>query len=142
MNKKPDHSYSGGCACENISLDLKLTRPIDEFVARTCGCSFCKSHGAVYVSDPHGIVTIESSQWDSVEKFQFGSNTADFLICSKCQTFVAATSNIEESLFSVININCLKGIIVDDLQTKMVNFEGKIVKERLNRRALTWTPVE
>ena len=130
--------YRGACNCGHIKIELTLTRPIQDYTARTCDCSFCHEYGPQYVSDPEGLLTIRSANWDQVTKYRFGSETAQFIICSSCKTFVAATSKIGSQLYAVTNALSLQD--GHDLRTQMVDFEGETVEERLSRRHTTWTP--
>ena len=132
--------HIGGCDCGVVQIELKLTRPIEDYVARVCECSFCSQHSPRYVSDPKGLLSISSSDWGLVTKHQFGFQTADFLICSKCKVFVAATCQIESQSYAVTNIKALNDGPNDDMQTKLVDFDSETVEDRLLRRKSTWTP--
>lgn len=140
MSDKPYNHYVGGCECGLIRLQLALSLPLESHIARVCGCSFCSKYKPRYVSDPKGLVSVKVSDWDHIDVHRFGFRTADFLICSGCQVFVAATCKIETDVFAVTNINCLEKRMPDSFRTSRVNFESEESGERLNRRKLTWTP--
>ena len=74
---------------------------------RSCSCSFCRSHGTRTVSDRDGLVEITATDWSLVERYQFGSRTADYLLCRRCGVYVGAVCETSSGLRAVVNVNCL-----------------------------------
>jgi hypothetical protein len=52
------HRLHASCHCQNIVLELELTRPPETYAPRACDCDFCTKHGATYLSDPGGTLAI------------------------------------------------------------------------------------
>ena len=82
--------HTGGCHCQNITVQLKLSKPPAEMPLRSCSCTFCRSHGTRTVSDRNGAAEIAASDWTLVERYRFGSRTADYLLCRRCGVYVGA----------------------------------------------------
>ena len=45
---------SGGCHCDNIRVELTLTRSLSDYSPRACDCGLCMRHRAACISDPEG----------------------------------------------------------------------------------------
>lgn len=129
----------GSCHCGNIELDLKTEKEISDFSPRTCGCSFCKRHGGLYISDPEGSAEIRLKNKDEVNFYQFGHKTADFLICKKCGVFVAATCDIDNLKYAVINIKTMPEYDFPPLGASN-DYDAENTGSRMERRAKNWTP--
>ncbi|MEJ0015510.1 MAG: hypothetical protein WDN25_02905 [Acetobacteraceae bacterium] len=82
--------HAGGCHCGNLMVRLTLSRSPAEMPVRSCSCSFCRSHGTRTVSDRDGTADIAAADWNLVERYRFGSRTADYLLCRRCGVYVAA----------------------------------------------------
>jgi hypothetical protein len=136
----PRHAYSGSCHCGNLALELESDRTPDQLHVRTDSCSFCRKHHALYVSDPEGAVHIAVREEKLVQRYRFGTKTADFLLCTACGVFVAAYT--EEPALAVVNVNVLDArdsFLVSPSQ--VVDLDGESLAERVARRRAKWTPV-
>lgn len=78
-------------------------------VPRACDCSFCQKHGAAYVSDPAGRLSIVADPADALREYRQGSNTARFLVCGHCGVLVAVVFEHRSRLYGAVNANCLDG---------------------------------
>jgi hypothetical protein len=133
-------TYPGACHCRNIELVLESDHTPGELGVRTDTCSFCQKHHAVYASDPGGDVHLIFRDADLVERYRFGTKTADFLSCKACGVFVAAY--MAEPPLAVVNVNVLDAraaFLANEVQ--VADFEGESVEQRLARRRARWTPV-
>jgi hypothetical protein len=74
---------------------------------RACDCSFCRKHGAVYVSDPAGRLSVSAHE-GSLRKYRQGSGIADFLLCGQCGVLVAVIFEHEGRLHAAVNVGCLE----------------------------------
>jgi hypothetical protein len=101
--------YSGTCHCGNIQIEFESTLRPDEFRPRSCDCSFCTKHGAKYVSDPQGKLTITVRQHNQLNRYRQGSESAEFLICRKCGVLAAVVYSEDAKLYGTVN-----GRIIDD----------------------------
>lgn len=132
--------YPGACHCLNLKLRLASDKTPDELGLRTDTCSFCKKHHALYTSDPGGEVHIAVREGNLVERYRFGTKTADFLLCKVCGVFVAAY--MPEPPLAIVNVNVLDArdaFLANPLQ--VADFDGESLDQRLVRRRARWTPV-
>ena len=83
--------HRGGCHCGNLRLSLRLSQAPADTRLRACGCSFCRAHNTRTTSDPNGSVDIHAADWSIVERYRFGTGTAEFLICRRW-AFISARS--------------------------------------------------
>ena len=134
------YTYPGSCHCRNIEIRLESDKTAPELGLRTDTCSFCNKHHALYTSDPHGALYIAVREADLVERYRFGTKTADFLLCQACGVFLAAY--MPEHALAVINVNALEAraaFLANELQ--VANLDAETLEQRLARRKARWTPV-
>jgi hypothetical protein len=134
------YSYSGACHCRNLELSFESDQTPLELGLRADTCSFCAKHHALYTSDPAGALRLVCREARLLERYRFGTKTADFLLCKSCGVFVAAY--MPESSLAVVNVNVLEAraaFLVADVQ--VVGFDGESPAQRVARRAARWTPV-
>jgi hypothetical protein len=132
--------HSGGCHCGNIGVRLQLSRVPELMSLRSCACSFCRSHGTRTISDRDGGVEITASDWSLVERYQFGSRTADYLVCRRCGVYVGAVCETGLGLRAVVNVNCLSGRAAFTQAPASPDYHGESADARLDRRASNWMP--
>jgi hypothetical protein len=134
------YTYSGSCHCRNIELRLSSDKTPRELGSRTDTCSFCSKHHVVSTSDPEGEVRVILHAESLVERYRFGTRTADFVLCKACGVYVAAY--MPEPPLAVVNVN-----VLDDRAAFLANpilvgdLEGESLEQRLARRKAKWTPV-
>jgi hypothetical protein len=134
------HLYLGACHCRNLKLRLASDKAPVELGLRTDTCSFCAKHHALYTSDPDGELEIAVADPNALQRYRFGTQTADFLLCRACGVFVAAY--MPEPALAVVNVNVLDAraaFLANPLQ--VVDLDGESLDERLRRRRARWTPV-
>ena len=132
------HAYAGRCHCGNIEVRLASNRSPSELGTRTDTCAFCAKHGSLYTSDPDGELAITVADVSRTERYRFGTRTADFLICTTCGVFVAATMDA----LAVVNINVLAArgeFLANPIQ--IADLDGESLDDRLARRRRRWTPL-
>ena len=132
--------HSGGCHCGNIGVQLRLSRPPEQMPLRSCSCGFCRSHGTRTVSDRDGRVEISASNWSLVERYRFGSRTADYLLCRRCGVYVGAVCETSSRLRAVVNVNCLDDRDAFTQQPAAPDYDGEATDARLGRRSSNWMP--
>lgn len=107
---------------------------------RACACSFCRAHSTRTLADPAGLFEVSADDLLLVEKYRFGSRTADYLVCRRCGVYIAAVCETSAGTRAVVNINCL----VDRASFSQVpaasDYDGETTAERLSRRAARWMP--
>jgi ribosomal-protein-alanine N-acetyltransferase len=97
----------GGCYCGNIRLVVAFSRELSAYHPRACDCDFCQKHGALYVSDPQGELTIQIHEPHCVSHFRQGSNTAEMLLCRTCGVLVGAVYREPDQVFGTVNAQAL-----------------------------------
>jgi hypothetical protein len=132
--------HNGGCHCGNIRVQVRLTKPAAEMPIRSCACSFCRAHGTRTVSDPGGQADVWAADWSLVTRYQFGSRTADYLLCSRCGVYVGAVCDTPAGRRAVINTRCLADGSAFVHEAIHPDYDGEVVEARLARRATNWTP--
>jgi hypothetical protein len=97
--------YLGTCHCNQIELQLRLPKALNEYSPRACDCDYCMQQDAMYVSDPLGTLDIVSTI--SLARVKQGSMQAEFLNCVNCEQLVAVVSNIDGLTKGAVNAECL-----------------------------------
>jgi hypothetical protein len=134
------YSYPGGCHCHSVEIRFESDKTTSELPLRTDTCSFCNKHHAVYTSDPQGEVHLAVRDATLLERYRFGTKTADFLLCKSCGVFIAAY--MPEPPLAVVNVNALDAraaFLQNELS--VVNLDAESLEDRLARRRARWTPV-
>ena len=132
--------HSGGCHCANISVALRLSRPPEQMPLRACSCAFCRAHGTRTLSDRDGAVEIAADDWALVERYRFGSRTADYLVCRRCGVYVGAVCETGTGLRAVVNVNCLADRAAFTQAPAAPDYDGETTDARLDRRSANWMP--
>lgn len=132
-------AWAGGCHCGNLTVRFESDRAPSELGVRTDSCSFCKKHLVRSTSDPAGALHFGAADPSLVERYRFGTRTADFLVCRRCGVYVGACM---DDALGVVNVNVLDGR--DEflaLPLKVADLDGESLEERLARRRARWTPI-
>ncbi|MDR3532064.1 MAG: hypothetical protein P4L90_16130 [Rhodopila sp.] len=132
--------HDGGCHCGNLQVHVRLTRPPADNPIRSCTCSFCRSHATRTVSDPAGQADIRAADWSLVEKYRFGSRTADHLLCRRCGVYIGAVCETSAGPRAVINTLCLRDRAAFTQDAIRPDYDAETTDERLSRRAANWMP--
>jgi hypothetical protein len=106
------HEVSGGCHCGNVRVDLQLAREPGTYHPRACDCDFCRKHGAAYVSDPQGSLSIRIQDARSFGNYRQGSGVAECIFCARCGVLIGALYRSEGRIWGAINAK-----IVEDSTT-------------------------
>ena len=128
----------GGCHCGNLTFTLDWVGERPEIPARTCGCSFCVKHGGTWTSNPKARLAISVRDASLLTKYTFGSKTAEFYVCSKCGIVPVVTSQIDNHVYAVVNVNTFENVDGAMLSRTAVSFESEDVEGRLARRKRNW----
>lgn len=99
---------AGGCHCGNIRVSVELERAPDGYAPRTCDCEFCRKHGAAWLSDPRGSLTIQIRDERDTSRYTQGDRLAEMLLCRNCGVLVGALWR-EQRLYGVVNSGVLDG---------------------------------
>jgi hypothetical protein len=129
---------NGKCHCGNIAFELEWEAEALEIPARACGCSFCVKHGGVWTSNPNARLAVAIRDASLVSKYAFGTRTATFHVCSRCGAVPLVTSEIENHLYAVVNVNVFENVDQSRLHRAAASFEGEDIESRLARRKRNW----
>ena len=129
---------SGGCHCRNISFVMNWPVSAAEIPARACGCTFCRKHGGVWTSYPGADLDAKYVGESAISKYKFGTETAEFYVCSGCGVVPFVISEIENRMYTVVNVNTFENIDPSSLIRSSADFEGERTDGRLNRRQQNW----
>jgi hypothetical protein len=133
-------AYHGGCHCGALRLTFESARAPAELQRRACQCSFCRSHGALTMSDPEGAMRIDAKA-DALVRYRFGLKTADFLICARCGVYVAAIFLEDDDGWAIVNANALHEREVFTAPIDAISYDGETPGSRGARRKTRWTPL-
>lgn len=70
--------------------------------------------------------------------YRFGTGTADFFVCKRCGIVPLVVSQIENSLFAVVNVNTFDALDAFTLSNVPTDFDGEETADRLSRRKQNW----
>jgi len=134
------HTLTGACHCGALHLTFETPTGLDTLPLRACACSFCRKHGVRTTSDPAGRVTFEIGDPGLLQRYRFGTQTTDTLICRNCGIYLAAVTEIEGALYAVINVNALDDRRAFERPPEVMNYDGESAGQRQARRRVKWTP--
>jgi hypothetical protein len=128
----------GKCHCSNIAFVLDWPSAPAEIVARACSCTFCVKHGGVWTSNRDARLAVTLHSKILVSKYEFGTKTATFYVCSRCGVVPIVTSEITNHLYAVVNVNTFEDQDSLHLSRQPVSFDGEEQESRLARRQRNW----
>ena len=129
---------NGRCHCGNIAFDLDWPGDAPEIPARACDCSFCVKHGGVWTSNPESRLDVVIGDTSRVSKYEFGTRTATFHVCTICGAVPLATSEIAGHRYAVVNVNALENVDPSSLRRTASQFGEEDIDSRLARRSRNW----
>jgi len=133
-------SIHGSCHCGNVSFDLTWPEDAAAIAARRCGCTFCQKHGGVWTSNPAGTLNVRIREPRQASRYEFGTGTAEFVVCSRCGAVPLVTSRITDRLYAVVNVNTFDDVDPARITIAPASFDGEEVGDRLARRQRNWIP--
>jgi len=128
----------GQCHCGNISYQFVTQKKLDQIAVRKCTCSFCSMHGSVYTSDPKGELRYKFKEKSQINKYRFGHQTADFIVCKTCGVLPFVISKIDGNTYAVLNVNTAVDLIIPTASPAHVDYDAEVKMDRLSRRSKNW----
>lgn len=128
---------SGGCHCGLIEVEFETNLKPEAIIPRACQCSFCTRHGAAYISDPGGQLTLILKDRSEVSFYRFGHETADLIICRRCGVLTNALSETDGAMRAVVNIRALPDEVFNNAALE-TDTDGETPGDRIGRRARDW----
>ncbi|WP_428487748.1 hypothetical protein [Rhodopila sp.] len=92
------------------------------------------------MSDPDGQVVVQAVDWTLVERYRFGSRTADYLLCRRCGVYIGAVCETAAGPRAVVNTLCLHDRAAFTQEAVRPDYDGETTDRRLARRAANWMP--
>lgn len=102
-------TFHGSCHCGGLRVEFTLSRDPAGAAPRACDCSFCRKHGAAYLSDPAGALRIVAATPGALHSYRQGSESARFQLCGRCGVLVAVTFERDSRIYGAVNAGCLDG---------------------------------
>jgi hypothetical protein len=133
-------ALEGQCHCGAVRVSFETALDPDQIEVRACQCTFCRHRGAKTVSDPAGRLDIAFAP-EAINRYRFGTQTSDFIICRTCGDFLAAVIDTGEGEFGVLNVVGAGIPVLAARDPSPVNYDGEDAGGRLTRRQARWTPV-
>jgi hypothetical protein len=130
----------GSCHCGNIRYELRWPLAGSEIPVRACSCDFCTKHRGTYTSHPDARLDVTVSNDVPVSRYAFATGTAEFFVCCRCGVVPFASSNIDDRLYAVVNVNTFEPDEPLVFAQEVTNFDGESKEERLARRKRNWIP--
>ena len=128
----------GKCHCGAVRIELQWPGTLADMTVRVCTCTFCRKHGGHWTSHRQAELLVVVSEPALLSRYRFGTQTADFHVCSRCGVVPFATSRIAQCTYAVVNVNSLEGSEVAALPRAPVSFDGEGAGDRLERRQRNW----
>ena len=128
----------GKCHCGNVAFTLEYEGVASEIPVRACTCSFCLKHGGVWTSNPKATLAVTVHDSSLITKYQFGTRTAEFHVCTTCGVVPLVTSEIDNQTYAVVNVNAFENVEPSIFRPATVSFESEQVEARLERRRRNW----
>lgn len=135
------NTYEGSCHCGALSYAYHTALPVSQWQLRACQCSFCRRHAALTTSDPAGAVEFRFARPEEVHAYRFAMNSADFLLCRNCGTYLGVTMVTPRGSFAVVNVRAMQEMPPDLPAPEPVTFDAESLESRIARRETRWTPV-
>jgi len=132
--------YSGSCHCGAIGFTYSTQIAPADWSVRACQCSFCLAHNALSTSDPTGELRFSALDPGNLQRYLFGLNTADFLLCRECGVYIGAFIETGNGSWGIINTHALTDKLADISADTPVDYDSEITGNRVSRREERWTP--
>ena len=131
-------NIDGACHCGNIRLTLGWPDSAASIPIRVCGCTFCQMRGGSWTSHPDATLEATIDDPARVSRYRFGTETADFYVCSVCGVVPFVVSEIDDRLYAVANVATLRGTEGLLFDRSSTDFDGEDTESRLERRQQKW----
>jgi hypothetical protein len=131
--------FHGGCHCGQLVVKFSTSQDPAAINPRVCDCSFCCKHGASYISDPAGRLSVSGNSTGSLREYRQGTNMARFLLCNQCGVLVAVIYRHDSHIFGAVNVGCLNGNT--GLGNSMLASPQQLTQEeKVSRWLKLWVP--
>lgn len=133
-------SYKGQCHCGALEVEFESTVAPGEIEVRECQCSFCRMHRARAASDPAGAIRFTEQTPGTLNRYRFGLNTADFIVCNTCGAYMGVVLTDGDDGWGVVNIHTLRDGAKFTSTPIAADYDKETTPDRIARRKKMWTP--
>ena len=130
-------TYPGSCHCGALTIRFESAKKPEEMRVGRCACSFCRHHGARTLGDPAGSVEFRAAP-EAVSRYRFGLGITDYLLCSRCGTYVGAVMEDEGKSIGIVNVNMLDIRDTFDPAPPLHVYDSENADKRRARRRKFW----
>ena len=123
-----------------LRIELATDRAPDEIGLGACQCLFCRKHNARAFSDPKAHVTLTAADPEQLQRYAFGLETSDQIICRRCGVYVAIMLTEGDRVWSVLNIDTLDDRALFTRPAEPRDFSAEDRDGRIARRKARWSP--
>jgi hypothetical protein len=134
--------HKGGCHCGSIQIELQTDRTPNEQILGACQCSFCRKHNVRAFSDPKARVVLTAKEPEQLQRYSFGLNTSEQIICRRCGVYLAMLLIEGDRRWSVINIDILDERALFTSPAEPRNYDAEDREARVARRKARWCPTK
>ena len=135
------NEYRGGCHCGALNYRYTTNLQSGGWPIRACQCSFCRLHAAITTSDPAGSLSFSATDVTALQRYRFGAQTADFLLCRECGAYLGATVQVGPARLGLVNVLSLQPVPRNLPSPTAMHYDDESVDARMSRRAARWTPL-
>lgn len=82
-----------------------------------------------------------ASKREALQRYRFGLETADFLLCRDCGVYIGASIETPDGGFGIINVRALTDSISLPSSVEPASYDSEDVAARIARRKVRWTPL-
>ena len=133
--------FHARCHCENLNAEFETRLRAEEHTVRSCQCSFCTRHRTRTVVDKDGRVRIRVLDPELLNRYQWNTRTAEFLVCHRCGNYLgAAMPTTAGGWVMALNVNLFEESPQFTQEPLKVTYDKEPVEDRRRRRESTWTP--
>lgn len=133
--------YSGQCHCGALTVDYRTALAPAAWSVRECQCTFCRAHGAATTSDAAGQLSFQTSEPDMVQRYRFGTQSGEALLCRACGVFLGVVTESARGRLGVLNIPSLRPRPVNLPGGTPMKFAEESADTRRARWLERWTPL-
>ncbi len=138
---EPAATYTGRCHCGAIGYRYTVAASPTDWAIRACQCRFCRLHDALSTSDPTGTIEFEAARPDQLQRYRFGLETADFLLCRQCGAYIGAVIETSNGRFGIVNTHALVDPQPSTAAREAISYDGEDTGGRIARRQERWSRV-
>ena len=75
-----------------------------------------------------------------ISRYRFGLRTAEFMVCTRCGTYVGARMEAGQGAYGIISVRALSPMPAGLTDPVPMSYDGEDVGARGRRRESRWTP--